>query len=151
MRQLDTLHIAYTPYDLEITEFTDGLELANRIGKDPNTVFKSLVTVSNDKDHFMFIIPVNGHLSMKKAAKAAGKKKVEMIHQKDLLPLTGYVHGGCSPLGLKKPMPVFVDQSAEGLSTMCVSGGKIGVHVELAPADLLSAVHGEFADLLEEQ
>ena len=150
MRQLESLKIPYTPYDLEITEFTDGLELANRLQKDPNIMFKSLVTVSSDKEHFMFLVPVNGHLSLKKAAKVAGKKKVEMIHQKELLPLTGYVHGGCSPLGLKKPMPVFVDQSAEGLESACVSGGKIGVHVELAPGDLLKAVHGSYADLQEE-
>lgn len=150
MRALEKKKAAYTAHDLQ-TEATDGMQIAELAGENPDHVFKTLVTVGADKNHYVFMVPGNGHLSLKKAAKAAGVKHVEMIPQKELLPLTGYVHGGCSPLGMKKEFTTFMDQSAENMDHIYFSAGKIGVQIETDPHVLKEILrHFDFADLKEE-
>ena len=117
------------------------------LGQDERRVFKTLVTEAPGGLHYVFVIPVAETLDLKAAARAAGVKSVSMIKQKELLPLTGYVHGGCSPVGMKKPYPTYIDRSAEGLDTFCVSAGKVGYQIELAPASLAELIGASFADL----
>lgn len=150
MRQLDTLKIPYEFHDLQLKEAADAVSVAAKLGAEPEQVFKTLVTVSNDKEHFVFMIPAQQHLSLKKAAKAVGKKKIEMIAQKELLPLTGYVHGGCSPLGMKKAFPTFFDERALEFEKIFFSGGKIGVQIEMDPKYLDQAASAKPYDLCEE-
>lgn len=150
MRQLDTLKIPYDVHELSLGKEVDAVTVANQLGAKVDCVFKTLVTVSNDKEHFVFMIPAQAHLSLKKAAKIVGKKKVEMIAQKELLPLTGYVHGGCSPLGMKKQFPTYFDQSALNFETIYFSAGKIGVQIEMDPIYLESSANAKPADLCEE-
>ena len=146
-RLLDVAEISYSShfYDAEIT---DGELVAKALGEDPDRVFKTLVTEDPNHNHFVFCVPVNARLNLKKAAKAAGVKSIEMILQKTLLPLTGYVHGGCSPIGMKKPFPTFIEETAQLYDTIFVSGGKKGCQIELSPTDLASYIKGVFVDLL---
>ena len=122
-RLLDINGIEYAMHEYN-EEITDGVEVAKLVGKPPETVFKTLVTVVGVKDYRVFVIPVCTTLDLKKAAKGAGVKSVEMLKQKELLPLTGYVHGGCSPIGMKKPFKTFIDETAILCDTICVSAGK---------------------------
>ena len=124
-----------------------GAEVAAELGQDPACVFKTLVTMGRSGEHYVFMIPVLAELDLKKAATAAGEKSVEMIKQKDLLPLTGYVHGGCSPIGMKKPFPTFIDRSAEGQKTIFFSAGRIGAQVEMDPSELAALVKASFRSL----
>ena len=128
-------------------EITDGEQVAASLGEDPASVFKTLVTVSDKDEHFVFVVPVCGELDLKAAAKAAGVKSVSMLRQKELEPLTGYVHGGCSPVGMKKRFRTFLDESAQALEKMYVSAGRRGVQMCLSPADLASFVQAGFAPL----
>ena len=123
-----------------------GMEVARELGEDADSVYKTLVTVAAPSRFYVFVIPVAAELDLKKAARAAGEKSVEMLPQKQLLPVTGYVHGGCSPVGMKKPFPTFFDSSAED-KVIFVSGGKVGMQVELACADLLRITNGKLADI----
>lgn len=123
-----------------------GVAVAAELGEDADRVYKTLVTVGSPRKYYVFVIPVAAELDLKKAAKAAGEKSVEMLPQKELFPLTGYVHGGCSPLGMKKAFPTFFHWDAEG-KTVFVSGGKVGMQVEVACADLLRLTGGKLADL----
>ncbi len=125
----------------------DGISVAEKIGRDKKSVYKTLVTQGASRDHYVFIIPVAGELDLKKAAKAAGEKKVEMIHVKDIQKLTGYIRGGCSPVGMKKRFRTFIDISSRKIEKIIVSGGKIGMQIEIGPDDLIKAVDGELADL----
>jgi len=127
----------------------DGISVAAKIGRPPESVFKTLLAEGASGDHFVFVIPVTEELDLKKAAKAAGEKKMQMIHVKDILSLTGYVRGGCSPIGMKKHFPTFMDQSAEALGKIVVSGGMIGLQMELSPENLSAAADGTFADLVK--
>lgn len=147
MRILDQKKVPYTPYTYphEPGVAVDGVTVAESMGQDPARVFKTLVTRGASGGYYVFDIPVAETLDLKKAAKAVGEKSIAMIHQKELLPLTGYVHGGCSPVGMKKQFPTVLDQSVEGLDTITVSAGKIGSQVELAPAALAGLVRGSFA------
>ena len=111
-------------------------------------MFKTLVTVGASKQHYVFVIPVEAELDLKKAAKAAGEKAISMIKQKELLPLTGYVHGGCSPIGMKKAFPTFLHESAESLERIYVSAGRLGHQIEIAPADLIKMVGCKLEDLV---
>ena len=120
------------------------------MGFDPAAVFKTLVARGAKGQFYVFDVPVAANLDLKKAAKAVGEKSIEMIHQKELLPLTGYVHGGCSPVGMKKLFPTVIDASAENLETMIVSAGKIGYQVELSPRDLAALVRAKYADIIVE-
>ena len=127
-----------------------GTEVAAQLGLDPTTVFKTLVTEGKSLAHYVFVIPVGAELDLKKAAAAVGEKSVAMLPQKKLLPLTGYVHGGCSPIGMKKPFVTVVDRSAEGKDKIFFSAGKIGMQVEVCPADLLRALAFTYADVVHD-
>ena len=143
MRLLGAQGIAYEArtYDPEITK---GTEVANVLGEDPDSVFKTLVTEDPKKNHFVFVIPVGKELNLKLAAKAAGVKSIAMIPQKELLPLTGYVHGGCSPIGMKKTFPTFIDETAQCFDRIFVSGGRRGFQVGLNPLELAKCIQAPF-------
>jgi len=149
MRVLERENIPYTPhaYPHEEGEAPDGVTVARSMGRDPEAVFKTLVARGASGGLYVFDIPAADSLDLKKAAKAVGEKSVAMLRQKELLPLTGYVHGGCSPVGMKKRYPTVFHETAELLDTIFVSAGKIGYQVELAPADLIRLVGGSTADL----
>mgnify|MGYP000699543570 CR=1 FL=1 len=147
MRILEQKGIPFTPhtYPHEEGVAVDGASVARSLGQDTECVFKTLVARGASKAIYVFDIPVEDTLDLKKAAKAVGEKSIAMLHQKELLPLTGYVHGGCSPVGMKKPFPTVLDGSVAGLDAIVVSAGKIGAQVELAPAALCALVGGTFA------
>lgn len=136
MRILDQKKINYTSYCYTNTDAISGIEVANVLNQDPNQVFKTLVTVSNNNINYVFVIPVNKELDLKKAAKAVNEKSISMLKSKDLLALTGYIHGGCSPIGMKKQFKTVFDISANNYNTIIFSAGKIGYQVELSIKDL---------------
>ena len=146
MRLLDAKSIPYEAREYD-PEITSGPLVAAALGEDPDTVFKTLVTEGPKKEHFVFVIPVNAELDLKKAAKAARVKSIAMIPQKELLPLTGYIHGGCSPFGMKKPFPTFLDETAELFPNIFVSAGRRGYQVGISPSDIISQIWASFADL----
>ena len=151
MRLLDQKKVPYTPHTYPHgDDAVDGVTVAQMTGMDPAKVFKTLVARGASKTPYVFVIPVACELDLKKAARAVGEKSIEMLHQKELLPLTGYVHGGCSPVGMKKLFPTVFHETAENLETMIVSAGKIGYQVELAPHDLAALVRAKFADIIVE-
>lgn len=147
MRLLDKLSLPYLPHSYEASSALSGLEVARLTNQDPMRVFKTLVTVASSGLHYVFVIPVGEELSLKKAATVVGEKSISMLKSKELLPLTGYVHGGCSPLGMKKPFPIVVDETAELCETMMFSAGKIGYQVEMSPRHLKQAVPYTLADV----
>ena len=146
MRLLDAKSIPYEAREYD-PEITSGPLVAAALGEDPDTVFKTLVTEGPKKEHFVFVIPVNAELDLKNAAKAARVKSIAMIPQKELLPLTGYIHGGCSPFGMKKPFPTFLDETAELFPNIFVSAGRRGYQVGISPSDIISQIGASFADL----
>lgn len=148
MRVLDGKKIKYSSHEYEPDGTLTGEEIAGILGENPDKVFKTLVTQAKSGAYYVFVIPVAGGLDLKKAAKAAGEKAISMIKQKDLLPLTGYIHGGCSPIGMKKRFPTFIHESAKEFDKMFVSAGKVGYQVELAPTDLEKVVGSKWADLI---
>ena len=148
MRVLESKKIAYIPHLYEADPTLTGEEIARILGEDPDRTFKTLVTMGKPQKYYVFVIPVNRELNLKKAAAAVGEKSVSMIPQRDLLPLTGYVHGGCSPIGMKKRFPSFIHESALSLPRICVSAGRVGCQVELDPADLARAAELTPADLV---
>ena len=152
MRVLEQKKIAYTPHSYPHEEgvAVDGVTVAQSMGFDPAIVFKTLVARGASKQYYVFDVPVAENLDLKKAAKAVGEKSIEMIHQKELLPLTGYVHGGCSPVGMKKQFPTVFHETVELFDTICVSAGKIGAQVEVAPADLIALLGAQTADITAE-
>lgn len=148
MRMLERAKIAYTPHTYETGDGAiDGVSVAKKCGENPAHVYKTLVTQGADGGFYVFVIPVAQELDLKAAARAAGVKNVSMLPQAKLLPTTGYIHGGCSPIGMKKLFPTVFDVSAEALETMYVSGGRVGTQVELNPQDLASAIKGTFAPI----
>ncbi len=148
MRVLDQKKIRYTPHAYPYSGgAVDGPNVAALIGVEPERAFKTLVTRGASKQNYVFVVPVMKSLNLKAAAKAVGEKSIEMIHQAELLPLTGYVHGGCSPVGMKKQLKTVIDDSAQGLETMVVSAGKVAFQVELSPADLAGLVRARFAPI----
>ena len=150
MRTLEQKKIAYTAHAYDPDGPIDGVSVAQTLGQAPERVFKTLVTRGASGGYYVFDIPVAESLDLKKAACAVGEKSVAMIHQKELLPLTGYVHGGCSPVGMKKLFPTVFHQTAAELPRIIVSAGKIGFQVECDPADLLRLVKGKTADIVVE-
>ena len=148
MRVLDSKKVKYSSHTYEPDATLRGEEIAAILGEDVEKVFKTLVTVSKSGKNYVFVVPVNAELDLKKAASAAGEKAISMIKQKDLLPLTGYVHGGCSPIGMKKMYPTFVHITAKEYDTIFVSAGRVGAQVELSPVDLANTVKLEFADII---
>lgn len=149
MRILDQKKVAYTSYCYVDTGVVSGLEVASILGQDPRQVFKTLVTVGNSRNNYVFLVPVEKELDLKKAARAVGEKSISMIKEKELLPLTGYVHGGCSPVGMKKQFRTVIDASAGGLDTIIFSGGKIGYQVETSLDELKKALGFELEDIQE--
>ena len=148
MRVLDSKKISYTSHEYEPDPTLTGEQIAAILGEPAANVFKTLVTLGRSGAHYVFVIPVHAELDLKKAAKASGEKSIEMIKQKELLPLTGYVHGGCSPIGMKKPFPTFIHSSAETLEKIYVSAGKVGFQIELSPSDLINAAGCVPADIV---
>ncbi len=148
MRVLDSLGISYESHFYEEDASLSGVDVAAILGEDADHVFKTLVTQGKSGQFYVFVIPVKEELDLKKAAKASGEKAIVMIKQKELLPLTGYIHGGCSPIGMKKQFPGFLDETAELFDTVCVSAGKVGAQVELSPQDLIRAAELTLADLV---
>lgn len=148
MRILDAMRVSYQLHTYEPGESVDGVSVATKMGMDVNKVYKTLVTQGKGGGFFVFVIPVARELDLKKAARAAGEKSVEMIPVKEINRHTGYIRGGCSPVGMKKKYPTFIDESARALPTMVVSGGRIGLQMEIAPEDLARSVGAHFAGLL---
>ena len=148
MRILDAAGVHYTPYAYS-TDVTDGMTIAEKLEKEPYSVFKTLVTRSDKGAFYVFDVPVCMTLNLKKAAKAVGAKSIEMIKQKELLPLTGYIHGGCSPIGMKKFLRTTFHTTAQDSDTIIFSGGKIGRHVELSLADLGKVIRYSVADIAD--
>ncbi len=146
MRKLDGSKIEYSVVEYSTLGDNSGIGVAEKTGEDPACVFKTLVTTSKERN-FVFVIPSTGELDLKKAAMAAGVKKIEMLPLKDLLPKTGYVHGGCSPIGMKKDFLTYIDSSAKDLPKIYVSGGKIGMQIYISPDDLLELIGAEYRDL----
>lgn len=149
MRILDRMKIAYTTHTYECDEFIDGKQTADLLGFPHEVMFKTLVTVSPDKAYFVFVLPIDEELDLKKAARAAAKKSLSMIHVKEITAVTGYVRGGCTALGMKKQYPVFVHESALSHPSIIVSGGKIGTQLELAPKDYAASCKAVFCDLIQ--
>lgn len=147
MRILDAKKISYKHYEYD-PETTDGVQVAALVGKPREMVFKTLVTVAASKVNYVFVIPVGETLDLKKAAKSVGEKSLAMIKQKELLPLTGYIHGGCSPVGMKKQFKTTFHQSAREQETICVSAGQRGNQIEVSVSELVSLVRGEYADII---
>jgi len=150
MRILDQKKITYNSYEYGDGEAISGVEVAEILGQDPNQVFKTLVTIGASKANYVFMIPVEKELDLKKAAKAVGEKSIAMIKSKELLPLTGYIHGGCSPIGMKKQFKTTAHRTAKDFDTIIFSAGKIGYQVELSFEDLSKVVRIETADIIVE-
>ena len=149
MRLLEQKKLPYTPHDYLATGAVSGVEVAAALGEPPERVFKTLVTTGASGGHFVFVIPVAEELDLKKAAKAVGEKSIAMLPQKELLPLTGYIHGGCSPIGMKKPFPTFLDETAQLYDEIGVSAGCRGCQILLAPDALIDYVNMSLCDLTE--
>ncbi len=149
MRILDQKRVPYESHYYYDTDAVAGTDVAEVLHEDPDHVFKTLVTVGASRNHFVFLVPVNRNLNLKKAAKAVGEKSIEMIPAKELLPLTGYIHGGCSPIGMKKPFRTVIDARAEGIGTILFSGGRIGYQVEVSMADLEKVLVFELCDIAD--
>lgn len=148
IRILEQKKIPFEAHYYGDTEAISGAEVASALGQDPNRVFKTLVTVGASKAYYVFLVPVNGDLDLKKAAKAVGEKNIAMIKSKELLPLTGYIHGGCSPIGMKKQFVTTVHATFEDYGTVFFSAGKIGYQVELCPTDLGRVIRYGKADIV---
>ena len=151
MRVLDQKKVPYTPHAYPVGDAApDGMSVANLLGQDPAAVFKTLVAKGASGGYYVFDVPVEATLDLKKAAKAVGEKSIAMLPAKELLPLTGYVHGGCSPVGMKKRFPTVFHRSCLEHETICVSAGKVGFQVEVRPADLIALVGASTADVTAE-
>lgn len=147
MRILDNFKVNYKHYSYTDTDAISGIEVATVLNQNPEQVFKTLVTVSKTKKYYVFVIPVAKELDLKKAAKSVNEKSIEMLKLKDLLPTTGYIHGGCSPIGMKKFFTTVIDETAKNFNTIIFSGGKIGYQVELSLNDLSKVIKYSTADI----
>ncbi len=148
VRTLDKNHIPYRLHAYEPGDSVDGVSVAAKLGQDPEKVYKTLVTKGKSGGHHVFVIPVAEELDLKKAARAAGEKAVEMIPVKDLLKTTGYIRGGCSPVGMKKTFPTVIHAAAEDLDAFCVSAGRIGLQIEVKPTQLAELIGAAFEDII---
>ena len=149
MRIVEKASIAHSVHYYDPDKGIYGLSVAAQLGEDPQSVFKTLVTQGKSRAFYVFVIPVGATLNLKRAAGACGEKSLEMIPQKILLPTTGYIHGGCSPIGMKKAFPTFIDETAQLFDHICVSAGKIGVQLELSPDDLCQLTGAQYAVLTD--
>lgn len=151
VRMVAAKGISYELHTYEAPEgFLDGVSVAKQVGQEPDTVFKTLVLVGQSKQNYVCVIPVAVELDLKKAARHFCEKHVEMIHARDITKVTGYIKGGCSPVGMKKQFPTAIHKSAESLEKFCVSGGKVGLQIELNPIQLAELIGAEFTDLIKE-
>ena len=148
MRLLEQKKIKFQSHHLDITEAVSGVEMDAMLNQDPTQVFKTLVTVGKTKTNYVFVIPVAEELDLKKAAKCVGEKSIEMIKSKELLPLTGYVHGGCSPIGMKKSLKTVLHETARDFDTICFSAGKIGYQIQMNVRDLEKIIRLSYADVI---
>jgi Cys-tRNA(Pro)/Cys-tRNA(Cys) deacylase len=148
MRVLEGKKISYESHSYEPDATLSGEQIAGILGEEKEKVFKTLVTQAKSGAYYVFVVPVAAELDLKKAAKAANEKAVSMIKQKELLPLTGYVHGGCSPIGMKKQFPTFIHETAQNYDTVFVSAGKVGFQIELDPKDLIAVASCRIADII---
>lgn len=151
MRILEKLKINYISHTYECSEFTDGVNIADMLGQPYEMVYKTLVTAGRSGEYFVFVIPVAEELDLKKAAKAVNEKSLEMLHVKDINNVTGYIRGGCTAIGMKKQYRTVIDKSALNLEHMIVSGGRLGLQIELKPEDLRKAANAEFYSILAER
>ena len=149
LRLLDSKKIEYQSYFYGNGEPMSADEVSAALGKDSHSVYKTLVTEGKSKEHYVFVVPAGRELDLKKAAKAVGEKSIAMIKSKELLPLTGYIHGGCSPIGMKKFFKTTVDISAKDKDTILFSGGKIGCQVEMSPESLAKVIRFQYYDILK--
>lgn len=148
MRLLEQKKINYQSFHLDITEALSGVEMAARLHQNPERVFKTLVTVGKTKTNYVFVIPVAEELDLKKAARCVEEKSIEMIKSKELLPLTGYVHGGCSPIGMKKSLKTVLHETARDFDTILFSAGKIGFQVQMSAKDLEKIIRLTYGDII---
>ena len=151
MRILEQKKIKYNEYFYGDTDAISGVDVARVLNEDPNKVFKTLVTTDGNNRFYVFVIPVNATLDVKKVAKIVGKKSIDMIKQKDLEPLTGYIHGGCSPIGMKKKFPTYLDKTVENFSEIFVSGGRVGLQIKIKKEDLIKLVDAKIDELTLEK
>lgn len=148
MRMLERQKIPFTYITYECEEFMDGVQIADKLGQPHELVYKTLVTVGKSKEHYVFVIPIEEELDLKKAARAVSEKSLLMLPLKDLTAVTGYVRGGCTAIGMKKTFPVVVEKRAEALEEMIVSGGKIGMQIKLRPQDFQKATGAVFEEII---
>lgn len=148
MRILEKLKIEYTHFSYECNEFTDGIHTADALGLPYDRVYKTLVTLGNSKEYYVFVLPIAKELDMKKAAAAVGEKSISMVPVKEITAITGYLRGGCTALGMKKQYKTTISNTAENLDYLYISGGKIGVQIKLHPLDLCKAANADFADIM---
>lgn len=148
MRILDQKKIWYQAYKYENS--ISGVDVATELGENPDQVFKTLVTKSGNNIYYVFVVPVAAELDLKKAAKSVGEKSIEMIKQKELLPLTGYIHGGCSPIGMKKFFKTVIHESAKNFESIIFSAGKVGYQVEVKVEEITKVIRVDFSDIIKE-
>lgn len=148
MRILDKNKITYELMTYECDEFVDGLHIADQLGQPYERMFKTLVTVGKSRNYFVFVIPVDQELNLKAAAKTVGEKNIEMIHVKEIQSVTGYIRGGCTPVGMKKQYPTVIHETAQNFDTIIISGGRIGTQIILNSQDLIKVTRGQFADII---
>ena len=150
MRMLEKLGIEYTAHEYDSDGFMDGIEVADKLGLPHEQIYKTLVTTGADRQHYVFVIPVEQELDLKKCAKSVGVKSIQMLPVKELFALTGYVRGGCTSIGMKKQFATRIDASAEALAKIYVSAGRLGCQICLAPKDPCTTAKAEFADLTQQ-
>lgn len=149
MRILDKNKIKYEVVSYECENFIDGVHIANQLNQPYEISFKTLVCVGKTGNYYVFVLPVDKEVDFKKAAKCAGEKSVEMLHVKDINAVTGYIRGGCTPIGMKKLYKTFIEESAANFDKIIVSGGQIGLQIHLSPLDLVNVVNGTFSDFIQ--
>lgn len=149
MRILDRAGVSYTWKTYDCGEFTDGVHVADQLGLPHERVYKTLVTVGKSGAHYVFVVPIAEEIDFKKAARTVGEKSLEMLHLKDLTKVTGYVRGGCTSIGMKKQFPTVIQEDAESLDHIYISGGKLGMQLQLSPLDLKKVTGASFADVTE--
>lgn len=148
MRILDRLKIPYEYATYECDEFTDGVQVADKLGYPHELVYKTLITIGKSGGYYVFVIPIEAEIDFKKAARTVKEKSLEMLHLKDLTKVTGYVRGGCTAIGMKKQFPTVIQESAKDLEHIHISGGRLGMQLKLSPFDLQKAANAEFADVI---
>ncbi len=148
MRILDKNKIAYTVNTYECDEFIDGVTVADQLGQPYESSYKTLVAVGKSGGHYVFVVPIAEELDLKAAARAVGEKAVELIHVKEIFALTGYIRGGCTPIGMKKAFPTVIHESVAEFDTVIISGGRIGAQIILAPDDLIKVTRAKVADII---